>query len=492
LEIEKPHSSSSIINQPPTPTMMKIVCVFYPTLVAALLLHVITTSAAFVPLSSRHDRSLLSQLRQTSLTNEEISRYSRHLVLTDVGMKGQIALKDASVLVVGAGGLGSPCLLYLAAAGVGHIGIVDGDTVDESNLQRQIIHGTSTIGMSKVQSAAKRIHDINPNVLVRLYEQELTSQTALGIVQEGFEPGRPYDVVIDGSDNFPTKYLIKYVHTVQVISFSLLNYTSYLVSFEYSDVCAMTGITWIYSAILAFEGQLSVFNLHGTGPDYRDLLPTPPPPGDVPSCAEGGVLGVLPGTFGCLQATEAIKYILGHYDGLLSGRVLVMNTMAMKFTEIHLERAAGREAITELIDYQGFCGGPQTTPPPTVAGDRTMDEAEVEDNKADLPSFHSVDPKECLQRMVDGWSPWVLDVRLATENEIVALPFTDRVAPHRTVKVKDIPKEGDVLVYCKAGVRGKKACNRLIQQGVAPERLYNLEGGIMKWKAEVDPSMPRY
>jgi molybdopterin/thiamine biosynthesis adenylyltransferase len=192
---------------------MKIFCVVHPTLVAALLLHVIKTAAAFVPLSStsRHDRSLIPRLRQTSLTNEEISRYSRHLVLSDVGMKGQIALKDASVLVVGAGGLGSPCLLYLAAAGVGHIGIVDGDTVDESNLQRQIIHGTSTINMSKVKSAAKRIHDINPNVQVRLYEQELTSQTALGIVQEGFEPGRSYDVIIDGSDNFPTKYLIKYV-----------------------------------------------------------------------------------------------------------------------------------------------------------------------------------------------------------------------------------------------------------------------------------------
>jgi adenylyltransferase/sulfurtransferase len=204
-----------------------------------------------------------------SLTNEEISRYSRHLVLSDVGVKGQVALKDSSVLVIGAGGLGSPCLLYLSAAGVGHIGIVDADTVDESNLQRQIIHGTSTVGISKCESARLRIEDINPHVNVRLYEEEFTSETALRILRGGFGDGRPYNVVVDGSDNFPTKYLI-------------------------NDACDIVGIPWVYSAILAFEGQLSVFN-HKNGPTYRDMLPTPPPPGDVPSCAEGGVLGVLPG-----------------------------------------------------------------------------------------------------------------------------------------------------------------------------------------------------
>jgi molybdopterin/thiamine biosynthesis adenylyltransferase/rhodanese-related sulfurtransferase len=417
--------------------------------------------------SSSSTSSLLSQL-----TNDEIQRYSRHLVLSDVGMKGQQALKDASVLVVGAGGLGSPCLLYLAAAGVGHVGIVDADTVDASNLQRQVIHGTSTIGISKCQSAATRIQDINPGVQVRLYEQELTAATAMSIMGEGFSDDCPYDLVIDGSDNFPTKYLI-------------------------NDACQILGLTWIYSAILAFEGQLSVFNLDGVGPDYRDLLPTPPPPGDVPSCAEGGVLGVLPGTMGCLQATEAIKIIMGRRDGVLSGRVLVFDALQMKFNEIGLSKSPDREPITELIDYQGFCGGPQAAPAAAAAtkpgpGARTMDEVGDETVSATTTDFHSIQPKTCLEKLKDGWSPWVLDVRLQTENDIVALPFTDHVVPHRSVRVKDVPKMGDVLVYCKAGVRGKKACNALIAQGVAADRLYNLEGGIMSWQEDVDPSMPRY
>lgn len=451
----------------------------------------VVVDAAFVtvqqhrraPSFTFHRSASSSSLCGSKLTNDEIERYSRHLVLSDVGMKGQQALKDASVLVVGAGGLGSPCLLYLAAAGVGHIGIVDADTVDASNLQRQIIHGTSTIGISKCQSAETRIRDINPGVRVRLYEQELTAATAMSIMGEGFSEECPvYDLVIDGSDNFPTKYLI-------------------------NDACQILGLTWIYSAILAFEGQLSVFNLDGVGPDYRDLLPTPPPPGDVPSCAEGGVLGVLPGTMGCLQATEAIKIIMGRREGVLSGRVLVFDALRMKFSEIGLSVSPDREPITELIDYQGFCGGPQAPPATATAkstatkpgpGARTMDEGEGDEsasaNTADAtaPVFHSIQAKMCLEKLKDGWSPWVLDVRLQTENDIVALPFTDHVVPHRSVRVKDVPKMGDVLVYCKAGVRGKKACNALIAQGVAADRLYNLEGGIMSWQKDVDPSMPRY
>jgi molybdopterin/thiamine biosynthesis adenylyltransferase/rhodanese-related sulfurtransferase len=430
-------------------------------------------SPLFHRLSSSSSRaSSSSSALFSKLTKEEIQRYSRHLVLSDVGMKGQQALKDASVLVVGAGGLGSPCLLYLAAAGVGHIGIVDADTVDESNLQRQIIHGTSTVGISKVQSAATRIRDINPGVQVRLYEQELTSATAMTIMGQGFADDCPYDIVIDGSDNFPTKYLI-------------------------NDACQILGLTWIYSAILAFEGQLSVFNLDGVGPDYRDLLPTPPPPGDVPSCAEGGVLGVLPGTMGCLQATEAIKILLGKRDGVLSGRVLVFDALQMKFNEIGLSKSPDREPITGLIDYQGFCGGPQAPPAAAAAakpGARTMDEVGDASASADAsaPAFHNIHPKACLEKLKDGWSPWVLDVRLQTENDIVALPFTDGVVPHRSVRVKHVPKNGDVLVYCKAGVRGKKACNALIAQGVDADRLYNLEGGLMLWQKDVDPSMPRY
>eukprot|EP00544_Gedaniella_sp_CCMP2646_P007825 CAMPEP_0202481220 /NCGR_PEP_ID=MMETSP1361-20130828/892_1 /ASSEMBLY_ACC=CAM_ASM_000849 /TAXON_ID=210615 /ORGANISM="Staurosira complex sp., Strain CCMP2646" /LENGTH=401 /DNA_ID=CAMNT_0049108719 /DNA_START=192 /DNA_END=1394 /DNA_ORIENTATION=- len=399
----------------------------------------------------------------TELTKEEIARYSRHLVLGDVGMDGQKALKNASVLVVGAGGLGSPCLLYLAAAGVGHIGIVDGDTVDESNLQRQIIHGTSTVGMSKCESALERIKDVNPNVNVRLYKEEFTSDTAMRILGDGFEYDCPYDIVVDGSDNFPTKYLI-------------------------NDACDILGIPWVYSAILAFEGQLSFFNLDGGGPTYRDLLPTPPPPGDVPSCAEGGVLGVLPGTMGCLQATEVIKYILGKKDGLASGRVVVFDAMKMKFSDVGLKKQPNRQEITELIDYQGFCAGPKMTPSKPVS-ERTMDEAESDVSATS--HFHSIGPKECLEKLSSGWSPWVLDVRLETEHAIVALPFTDNIAPHRSVQVDHVPKSGDILVYCKAGVRGKKACNRLIELGVESDRLYNLDGGIMRWQKEVDPSMPR-
>lgn len=423
-----------------------------------------------IPSQRSNQRPRQLTLSSTSLSNTEISRYSRHLVLSDVGMKGQIALKDSSVLVIGAGGLGSPCLLYLAAAGVGHIGIVDADVVDESNLQRQVIHGTSTVGKSKCQSAKERIHDINPHVNVRLYEEEFTSQTAMRILQDGFEEGRQYDVVVDGSDNFPTKYLI-------------------------NDACDIVGLPWVYSAILAFEGQLSVFN-YKNGPTYRDLLPTPPPPGDVPSCAEGGVLGVLPGTMGCLQATEVIKLLLDdiQQSEITSGRVLVFDALKMKFGEIGLAKEDDRETITDLIDYQGFCAGPQVpaAKPEEVTGGRTMDETETVSSSDEEAAFHNIEPKECLQKLSEGWTPWVLDVRLQTEHDIVALPFTDQVAPHRAVKLTNVPQTGDILVYCKAGIRGKKACNRLIELGVAPERLHNLDGGIMKWQKDVDPAMPRY
>lgn len=457
--------------------MMMIIRMMFTVVVTVLSIFVCTfsSSSAFVPPlrvlpSTRSARSLL--LLSAELNNGEIARYSRHLVLSDVGMVGQKLLKNASVLVIGAGGLGSPCLLYLAAAGVGHIGIVDGDTVDESNLQRQIIHSVSTIGMSKCQSAKQRIEDINPYVKVKLYEEELTSATAMRILGEGFSPEQKWDVVVDGSDNFPTKYLI-------------------------NDACEILGITWVYSAILAFQGQLSVFNLNGQGPTYRDLLPEPPPPGDVPSCAEGGVLGVLPGTMGCLQATEVIKCILGKTHGLASGRIIVFDAMTMTFSEIGLSKMLDRPKITELIDYQGFCAGPKAlpkklTPTTTVIEGRTMDEIESAAESSLDAAFHSLPPRECLNKLSSGWSPWVLDVRLQTENDIVALPFTDRVVPHRTVRLDHIPKFGDVLVYCKAGIRGKKACAQLIELGVDPNRLYNLDGGILRWQQDVDPRMPRY
>ncbi|KAL3777177.1 hypothetical protein ACHAW5_009301 [Stephanodiscus triporus] len=419
------------------------------------------------------------------LTNAEISRYSRHLVLGDVGVAGQRALKKSSVLVIGAGGLGSSCLLYLAAAGVGHIGIVDADSVDESNLQRQIIHGTSTIGTSKCESARRRMIDVNPHVDVRVYEEEFTSETAMRILGDGFSASTPrYDVVVDGSDNFPTKYLI-------------------------NDACDILGLPWVYSAVLAFEGQVSTFN-HDGGPNYRDLLPAPPPPGDVPSCAEGGVLGVLPGTMGCLQATEVIKIVLGMGGGLLSGRCLTYDATTMKFGEIGIARSPNRKRAVELIDYQGFCAGPKVAQQrgtanaaaarvedgadDAPAGGRTMDEVPSSDEGLLVGSddFNSIGPTDCLDKLAGGWSPWVLDVRMRSENDIVALPFTDAVVPHREVRRDHIPKDGEVLIYCKGGVRGKKACSRLVGLGVDPRRLYNLEGGILRWQKEIDPQMPRY
>jgi rhodanese-related sulfurtransferase len=298
------------------------------------------------------------------------------------------------------------------------------------------------------------------------------------ILGDGFSRSMPsWDVVVDGSDNFPTKYLI-------------------------NDACDIFGLPWVYSAILAFEGQISTFN-YMDGPNYRDLLPTPPPPGDVPSCAEGGVLGVLPGTMGCLQATEVIKIILGMDKGLLNGRCLVFDALSMKFGEVGIAKSPNRQRATELIDYQGFCAGPttilqrRTTPAKeervghaTAAG-RTMDEALTDDgSKGD--DFNSISPTDCFAKLSGGWSPWVLDVRLRAENDIVALPFTDAVVPHREVGRDHIPKDGEILIYCKGGVRGKKACNRLIELGVDPRRLYNLEGGILRWQKEVDPQMPRY
>jgi len=424
---------------------------------------------------------LVQATSDAELTNAEISRYSRHLVLNNVGIVGQKSLKKASVLVIGAGGLGSPCLLYLAAAGVGHIGIVDADTVDESNLQRQIIHGTSTINTSKCDSARRRIVDINPHVNVRTYEEEFTSQTAMRILNDGYSTTMPtWDVVVDGSDNFPTKYLI-------------------------NDACDIVGLPWVYSAVLAFEGQVSTFNYEG-GPNYRDLLPVPPPPGDVPSCAEGGVLGVLPGTLGCLQATEVIKIILGMKKGLLNGRCLVFDAIAMKFSEIGITKLPHRQRVAELIDYQGFCAGPKVTQSAALANEngvkddnesaaptRTMDEIQVEEgNGLSNNDFHTISPTDCIEKLSVGWTPWILDVRLQAENDIVALPFTDVVVPYRDVSREHIPIDGEVLIYCKGGVRGKKACHRLIELGVDPIRLYHLDGGILRWQKEVDPAMPRY
>jgi molybdopterin/thiamine biosynthesis adenylyltransferase/rhodanese-related sulfurtransferase len=376
------------------------------------------------------------------LSNEEIGRYSRHLILDEVGMEGQRRLKGGSVLCVGTGGLGSPLLLYLAAAGVGRIGIVDFDVVDASNLQRQVIHGTSQIGVPKVQSARARILDINPNVQVDVYEEPLTADNALRILE-------PYDVVVDGTDNFPTRYLV-------------------------NDACVILGKPNVYGSIFKFEGQATVFNYQG-GPNYRDLYPEPPPPGLVPSCAEGGVLGILPGVIGVIQATETVKILLGK-GTTLSGRLMLYDALNMKFRELKLRRDPDAKPITELIDYDFFCGL----------------KAEYEQEVAVAEPFERLDVHEIKRRMDAGWKPFVLDVRKPHEADIVSLDFRDLLHPHEAVAeiIDQLPRDQDILVHCKAG--GRSAIAAAALAGLGFTRVFNMEGGITGWAQQIDRTLPTY
>lgn len=367
-----------------------------------------------------------------SLTAEERARYSRHLTLSEVGEAGQERLRDSSVLVVGAGGLGSPCLLYLAAAGVGRIGIMDDDRVEESNLQRQILHGTSGLRSPKARSAAARLSDLNPHVQLEVFEERLDLDNAL-------ETLRGWDVVVDGSDNFATRYLV-------------------------NDACEILGIPFVYGAIQRFEGQVSVFN-HQGGPTYRDLFPQPPPPELAPNCAEAGVLGVLPGVVGTLQATEAIKVLLGQ-GRVLSGRLLLYDALRMTFDELALVRDPAREPVLALTDVEAFCAGP---PPP----------------------WRAMEPAEVVRARLDGWTPFVFDVRTAAEASVSQLEPTDLRVTHTEVldHLAALPASGDILVYCRAGGRSARVCNDLVSAGIAPERLVNLDGGLQAWSRQIDPSM---
>jgi len=376
---------------------------------------------------------------QPDLSAEEIGRYSRHLMLEEVGMEGQKRLKAGSVLCVGTGGLGSPVLMYLAAAGVGRIGVVDFDVVDRSNLQRQIIHGTGSVGRAKVRSAADRIAELNPNIRVDLYEEAITSDNALRILE-------PYDIVVDGTDNFPTRYLV-------------------------NDACVLLGKPYVYGSIFKFEGQASVFN-HNGGPNYRDLYPKPPPPGLVPSCAEGGVLGILPGVIGVIQATEVVKLLLGKGD-TLSGRLLLYDALAMRFQELQLDPDPHRPPITELVDYEQFCGFPG--------------------GSHDPPSgYERITARRLAERMESGWVPYVLDVRKPHEAEIVCLDCTDRLHPHDSLAqiAHELPRDRDIVVFCKLGGRSAQAASVLVELGFG--RVFDLEGGIVAWATDVDRSLPVY
>ena len=380
------------------------------------------------------------------LSPDEIARFSRHLILPEVGMEGQKRLKAASVLCVGTGGLGSPLLLYLAAAGVGRMGIVDFDVVDHSNLQRQVIHGTSWVGKPKIESAKARIHEINPHCQVDLYETALSSDNALDII-------RQYDIVCDGTDNFPTRYLV-------------------------NDACVMLGKPNVYGSIFRFEGQASVFNLTAESPNYRDLFPEPPPPGMVPSCAEGGVVGVLPGIIGVIQATETVKIITG-IGTTLSGRLLLFDALKMSFRELKLRPSPERPVIDKLIDYQEFCGVGGTAPGQEEAG-----------------AVESISVSE-LKALLDSGADDVLllDVRNPQEAEIATIPGAvlvplDQIeSGSATEQVRQLAAGKRLYAHCKLGGRSAKALIALKREGIEG---INVAGGIDAWSQEVDASVQRY
>ena len=385
-------------------------------------------------------------LDDIQLTKEDYERYSRHLILPEVGVDGQKRLKAASVLCIGTGGLGSPLILYLAAAGVGRIGLVDFDVVDYSNLQRQIIHGTSWVDKPKIESAKNRILEINPHCQVDLFNTRLSSDNALEIFE-------PYDIVVDGTDNFPTRYLV-------------------------NDACVLLNKPNVYGSIYRFEGQATVFN-YEDGPNYRDLYPEPPPPGLVPSCAEGGVLGILPGIIGVIQATETIKIILGE-GNTLSGRLLLYNSLDMSFRELKLRPNPVRPVIEELIDYEQFCGIPDA-----AAAEAAQKAASAEMSVTEL--------KGLLDSGVDNYL--LLDVRNPNEYEIakipgsVLIPISDIENGAGVEKVRELVNGHKLIAHCKMGGRSAKALSILKDAGIEGT---NVTGGILAWSREVDPSVPQY
>jgi len=381
------------------------------------------------------------------LSNEEILRYGRHLIMPEVGVEGQRRLKSARILLIGTGGLGSPLGVYLAAAGVGTLGLVDFDVVDFSNLQRQIIHGTRDVGRPKLHSARDRIQDINPNTAVELHEAVLSSENALDIL-------RDYDIIIDGTDNFPTRYLV-------------------------NDACVLLGKPNVYGSIFRFEGQASVFWAE-KGPCYRCLYPEPPPPGMVPSCAEGGVLGILPGIIGCIQANEAVKLLLGIGEPLF-GRLVLFDALKLRFRELKLRKdpdcpiCSENRTIHELIDYHEFCG------------------VHPEGDAAAAPAGAEIEPRELAERLRNGGRPFLLDVRNPEEWAITRLEGAVLIPlgelGQRYVELP-VTHDDEIVVYCRSGQRSGQAAQFLREKGYRKAR--NLAGGTLRWSDEVDPTMPKY
>ena len=379
-----------------------------------------------------------------TLTNEEILRYSRHLIMPEVGMEGQLKLRAARVLLVGTGGLGAPVGLYLTAAGVGHIGLVDFDVVDFTNLQRQVTFGTSDVGKPKTEAARARLSNLNPDVQITSYETKLTSENALELF-------RDYDVVVDGTDNFPTRYLV-------------------------NDGCLLLGKPNVYGSIFRFEGQVTVFGMPD-GPCYRCLYPEPPPAGLVPSCAEGGVLGVLPGIVGSLQALETIKLIIGRGESL-AGRLVLFDALALRFGEVRLRKnshcpmCGTHRKIHQLIDYNEFCG---------IRGE------EEPESDLHVPEVTARDLKEKLDR---GDDLFILDVREPHEYQICNLKGHLIPLGELPRRVHELDSAREIVVHCKSGKRSAQAVNFLRQAGF--RKAYNLHGGILSWSTEVDPTVPRY
>jgi len=384
-----------------------------------------------------------------SLDKDEVLRYSRHLIMPEVGMDGQSKLKAAKVLCVGTGGLGSPLAYYLAAAGVGTLGLVDFDVVDFTNLQRQILHTTQDVGRSKLDSAAEKITAINPNVKIVKHEMRLTSANAISIVPN-------YDVIADGTDNFPTRYLV-------------------------NDACVLSKRPNVYGSIFRFEGQASVFAT-SDGPCYRCVYPIPPPPGMVPSCAEGGVLGILPGLIGVIQATEVIKIILGLGDSL-AGRLLLVDALAMRFRELKLRKdpdcpiCSMHPSIKELIDYDQFCGLPAagTSKPLSEVSDNAAEEMRVEELKRRLDAHEDI---------------FVLDVREPHEYQICNLGAPLIPLGQLKSRIGELDPRRHYVVHCKSGMRSAQAC--IIMRSSGFSKVKNLQGGILAWAEKIDPAMPKY
>jgi len=378
------------------------------------------------------------------LSKEEILRYSRHLIMPEVGMEGQQRLKAARALCIGAGGLGSPLLMYLAAAGVGRLGLVDFDVVDFTNLQRQVTFGSSDVGRAKTEAARERLANLNPDIQIEPFETKLTSENALELFKD-------FDIIVDGTDNFPTRYLV-------------------------NDACVLLGKPNVYGSIFRFEGQVSVFGAPG-GPCYRCLYPEPPPPGLVPSCAEGGVLGVLPGIVGSIQAMETIKLILGRGENLI-GRLLLFDALAMKFREMKLRKNANcpmcgqHRTITKLIDYYEFCG--------------------IRGEEAPAPNLQvpEITPRELKSRLDRGEDLYILDVREPHEYQICNLRGHLIPLGELPRRVHELDSSREIVAHCRSGKRSAEAVDFLKKAGF--RKIWNLKGGILAWSEEVDPSVPKY